>query len=74
MENKMKELMIGLVVILFGLALVPIVFTAVGNTNWTLTTTSGTSDLSWVGYLIGLVFAVVILAVGIALLVNSFRK
>jgi hypothetical protein len=74
MEHKMQEMMIGLIVILFGLALVPIVFVGVSSTNWTLVSGGVSHDLSWVGYLIGLTFAVVVLALGIALLINAFNN
>lgn len=73
MEGKMKELLLGLILIVFGVALIPIVFTAVSGTNWNLTAGGTLHDMSWIGYLIGLVFGVAILAVGIAVVVNAFK-
>jgi uncharacterized membrane protein len=74
MEEKMKGLIIGLILIVFGVSLIPVVFVAVGKTNWTIQSGTTTSDLSWVGYLIGLVFALAILAVGIGVFINAFKK
>jgi hypothetical protein len=74
MEENMKGLIFGLILIIFGVGLVPVVFVAVGATNWTITSGTITSELSWVGYLIGLVFALAILAVGIGVFINAFRK
>lgn len=74
MEDSMKNVLFGLILIIFGVSLVPVVFTTVGNANWSLLVGSNTYDLAWVGYLIGLVFAIAILGVGIAVLVKSFKN
>lgn len=74
MENQMKNILFGLILIIFGVSLIPVVFVTVGNANWSLAVGGTTYDLAWVGYLIGLVFAIAILGVGIGVLVNSFKK
>lgn len=74
MENQMRNILFGLILIIFGVSLIPVVFVTVGNANWTLLVGGTSYDLSWVGYLIGLVFAIAVLAVGIGVLVNAFKK
>ena len=74
MESQMKNILFGLILIIFGVSLIPVVFVTVGSANWTLAVGTTTYDLAWVGYLIGLVFAIAVLGVGIGVLVNSLKK
>jgi hypothetical protein len=54
--------------------LIPIVFTALSAANWTLAVGTQSYDLSWVGYIVGLLFALALVGAGIAVLVQSFRN
>jgi uncharacterized membrane protein YidH (DUF202 family) len=84
MESKLKSMIFGLILILFGVSLIPIVFTALANANWTLATgvynanatlsTYVSYDLSWIGYIVGLLFALALVGVGVAVLIQGFKK
>lgn len=74
MESQMKSMIFGLVLIIFGVSLIPVVFTALEGANWTLTLGGSEHDLSWVGLIVGITFAVSLVGVGVSVLVNSFKK
>lgn len=74
MEGKIKTMLLGLVLIIVGVSLIPIAFATIGAGNWNLTAGGTVYDLSWVGYLIGLLFAIAILGAGIWVLSKSFGK
>jgi hypothetical protein len=74
METKMKGMIFGLILILFGVSLIPIVFTALATANWTLAVGTSSYDLAWVGYIVGLLFALALVGVGVAVLIQGFKK
>ena len=74
MEAKVKGMIMGLVLILIGVALIPIVFSGVATANWTLAVGTTTYDLAWVGYLIGLLFALAVLGAGVYVFTSSFKQ
>lgn len=69
-----KDMLLSMIGILIGLALVPIVFIAVGNVNWSITSNGNVTDLSWIAYIIGLGFAMTLVGFSIKGLVKSFGK
>ena len=68
---KVTNMIMGMVLILIGIALIPVVFTSVGDANWTLAIGTATYDLAWVGYLIGLLSALAVLGAGIWVFTSS---
>jgi hypothetical protein len=50
-DNKISNMIMGMVLILIGIALIPVVFTTVGDANWTLAVGTSEYDLTWLGYL-----------------------
>lgn len=74
MEAQMKSMVFGLVLIIFGVSLVPVVFTALEGANWTLTLGGTEHNLSWVALIVGITFAVSLVGVGIGVLVKSFKS
>lgn len=74
MEGQMKSMIFGLITILFGVALIPIVFAGLSGANWTLEVGTNSYNLSWVGYIVGLAFSISLVGVGVSLISSSFRK
>jgi len=58
----------GLIFIIIGVALVPVLFLSLGSANWTLAVGDTSYDLGWVGYVLGLVFAVALVVQGIRIM------
>jgi hypothetical protein len=69
-----KDMILSMIGILIGLALVPVVFVAVGNVNWSITTGETVTDLSWIAYIIGIGFALTLVGFSVKGLVKAFGK